>query len=221
MSGDAGVWTAYNNVRASRSEPRESTRALIAYAGPGAGRLALDLGSGAGVETEALVRAGWRVLAIDADPAAAGLTQARLPEELRDHVEVRTAAFDELTDLPPAALVHAAYALPFAGDGFEALWARIRVALEPGGWLGCTLFGVNDGTLGDGDEHGTGVVRHTRAQVVALLEGLEVVRLDEDEYDGGSFSGPQHWHTFDVIARCPRLVEHPADPPGSATTLTP
>ena len=45
-----------------------------------------------------------------------------------------------------------------------------------------------------------------REQVVGLLDGLEVVRLDEVEEDGRSSVGPKHWHRFEVVARRPVVV---------------
>jgi hypothetical protein len=42
-----------------------------------------------------------------------------------------------------------------------------------------------------------------RHQVGALLDGLDILRLQETERDGPASSGPKHWHTFDIIARKP------------------
>ena len=43
----------------------------------------------------------------------------------------------------------------------------------------------------------------SRDAVERLLDGLEIVALDEVEEDGNSFIGPTHWHVWDVIARRP------------------
>jgi hypothetical protein len=32
---------------------------------------------------------------------------------------------------------------------------------------------------------------------------LQILRLDETERDGQAYSGPKHWHTFDILARNP------------------
>jgi hypothetical protein len=42
-----------------------------------------------------------------------------------------------------------------------------------------------------------------RESVADLVEGLDVLVFDEIEEDGGSFLGPKHWHTFDIVARAP------------------
>jgi hypothetical protein len=52
---------------------------------------------------------------------------------------------------------------------------------------------------------------HTRRQVEMLLDGLDILRLDETERDGHAFSGPKHWHTFDILARKP-ISKHPPAP---------
>ena len=40
-----------------------------------------------------------------------------------------------------------------------------------------------------------------------LLDGLDILRLQETEPDGHAFSGPKHWHTFDILA-----CKHPPAP---------
>ena len=44
-----------------------------------------------------------------------------------------------------------------------------------------------------------------------LLDGLDILRLEETEQDGHAFSGPKHWHTFDILARKP-ISKHPSVP---------
>ena len=55
----------------------------------------------------------------------------------------------------------------------------------------------------------------TRHQAGVLLDGLDILRLEETERDGHAFSGPKHWHTFDILARRriskPQRRRRPAD----------
>ena len=44
---------------------------------------------------------------------------------------------------------------------------------------------------------------HARHQAETLLDGLDILHLEETEQDGHAFSGPKHWHTFDILARKP------------------
>ena len=46
-----------------------------------------------------------------------------------------------------------------------------------------------------------GMTFHARREVEGLLNGLQILRLQETEHDGHAFSGPKHWHTFDILAR--------------------
>ncbi|GAB3192593.1 hypothetical protein [Nesterenkonia suensis] len=46
-----------------------------------------------------------------------------------------------------------------------------------------------------------GMTFHTREQVEAVVAGLEVLQLQEHEFDRPSGRGPKHWHRYDVIAR--------------------
>jgi len=106
--------------------------------------------------------------------------------------------FGAVAELPPAGLVHSSYALPYAEpEVFARLWRAIREALEPGGWFGAHLFGVNDAGRAEGEP----ATYLTRAEVLGLLDGWEVVQFEEEDAVGPSFVGPRHWHVFHVIAR--------------------
>jgi trans-aconitate methyltransferase len=188
-------WSRYYEVHRSRP-PRQLLLDVLDCAGPGEGRQALDLGAGTGRETLALLEAGWRVLAVDAEQAAIDIIRGDAAV-YGDRLETAVGSYDEVA-LPPAELVHASYSLPFvAADRFQAAWSRVLAALEPGGWLLVDLFGVEDSW-----NDGSGALTfHTREQVLALLAGLEVEQLDEEERDGEAVSGPKHWHAFHVVAR--------------------
>jgi trans-aconitate methyltransferase len=185
-------WRRYNEGQLGRRVRPLCARALRA-AGPGAGRLAVDFGCGAGVETAALLTAGWRVLAIDGDAVAL--------DGLADTEGLQTACADlARAPLPPTDLFYAGYSLPFvAPDAFDEVWSRIRAALRPGAWLAVDLFGDRDSWAANPD-----LTIHDRAGVDARLDGLVDVEVDEEDRDGSSFGGvPKHWHVFHVLARRP------------------
>jgi len=189
---EPGAWSRYNATQRDRP-PRPLVQALLAHAGDGDGRLALDLGYGGGVETALLLLRGWRVLAIDGDPAAAESLRARLPT---GRLTIATRDFADLDDLPELHLVHAAWSLPYAGRHLPRLWDGLLTALVPGGWLACDLFGDRD-TTADADD----IARLPDDEVDRLLAPLEVAQHDVLEVDGTSFGGPQHWHVHSVVAR--------------------
>lgn len=173
---------------------------MLELAGRGCGRKALDLGSGAGVETRALAAHGWRVLAVDLD--------SRLPARIADLVRGgRVAAVvGDLRDvaLPQAELVHSSLALSFTDPAdFATVWEKIRSSLLPHGWLGVDFFGPRDDWA---DVPSLTIL--DRARVEELVDGMDDVRIDEEEWDGPSYGGdPKHWHVVQVLARRPGTMD--------------
>ena len=159
---------------------------------------AVEVGFGDGEETLALLADGWRVLAIDASPQAAEVLGPRVPAEIADRLEIRSTPAEE-TVLPRFDFLYAGYTLPFLGaEAFGRFWAHALDRANPGGYLAVNFFGPHD-TWADRPN----MQFHERAKVERLVEGLDVVVLDETEEDGPSFLGPKHWHLFEVIARKP------------------
>ncbi|MGX6602953.1 class I SAM-dependent methyltransferase [Micromonosporaceae bacterium Da 78-11] len=190
---DDAHWAAYNARQPGRPV-RELCRRAMDLAGPGAGRTAIDLGCGAGVETRALLDAGWRVLAVDGEPG----TPARLLRTIggrHDRLTVRTGHFAEVADLPTADLIYAGYALPYQNrDSFDRLWTLIRAAQR--GVLAVNLFGERDAWAGE-----PSMTFLTSAEVRARTAGLSVEHWHEEDEVGPAFSGPKHWHVFDLVVR--------------------
>jgi trans-aconitate methyltransferase len=190
MRHEAGHWADYN-ARQTGRPVRDLCRRALEITGPGAGRTAVDLGCGAGRETHALLDAGWQVLAIDSEAG----TAARLGAH--PALTVRTCAFEDLSGLPGADLVHAGYALPHQPRvSFDRLWTEVRSALRPGGRLAVDLFGVHDSWAGD-----PALTFLRDDEVRALVDGLEIEYWHEEDAPGEAFSGPKHWHVFSLIAR--------------------
>jgi trans-aconitate methyltransferase len=193
LSETPGVtdWTVFYD--ATGDEPWATLRdALDRFEQPG---LAVDLGSGTGRDTAELVRRGWRVIAIDAEPEAMIRLAARTD---LDHSQVTTqiARFED-AKWPDVDLVNSSFSLPFVpADDFGAVWGRIVDSLRPGGRFSGQLFGDHDTWASQG------VTCFTRSDVEALLSGLYVERLDEEEEDSQDAGGtPKHWHLFHIVAR--------------------
>lgn len=193
-------WAAYYRYTLGR-EPRPlfvRGMAAIEAAGAAPGS-AVEVGFGDGTETLRLLEAGWRVTAIDSAPAAAEVLAPRVPGPWLDRLTVVTAPAHE-AELPPIDLLYSGYVLSYlAPDAFTQLWATIRERLNPGGFVVVNLFGDRHGWAGDDPD----TTFLSRLAVDALLDGLEVLALDELDEDGPSFAGPTHWHVWDVIARRP------------------
>jgi tellurite methyltransferase len=188
-------WAGYLADQSGRGMRFLLDDALRMIDGPGR---AIDLGSGAGADTRALLRRGWRVLAVDREPAAIALLRGRVPPGQLPLLTAVPADFTELA-LPPADLVHCGWSLPHVPAArFDPLWSRLRGALCPGGWFVGQLLGDRDSWAG-----GPLSTSVDRARLATLLSGLIVVRTTEVEYDAGSYEGDKHWHYWDVIARRP------------------
>ncbi len=158
---------------------------------------AVDLGAGTGRDTLELLRRGWCVLAVDAEPAAIELLQERAPAGAA--LRTLLGRFDEV-EWGDADLVSSSFSLPFAPPpAFARTWDRIRATLRPGGRFCGQLFGVHDDWASAED-----MTFHARGDVERLLDGLVVERLDEVDEDGRTAVGDEkHWHVFHVVARRP------------------
>jgi trans-aconitate methyltransferase len=186
------TWAAYH-AQQHRRPPRDLLIRTLKLAGPGRGRTAIDLGCGAGIETRALLDAGWQVLAIDSEPS----TEARLRRTIGGHsprLTISTIPYAGLTALPTADLIYAGYSLPFQDRAsFDRVWSLVRAAGPR--WLAVNVFGVHDSWAADPE-----MVFLTRAEARSLTAGMRLVHWREEDEDGSAFSGPKHWHVFDLIA---------------------
>lgn len=195
VQDDGPAWAEYYAWSAGR-EPRPLLLAACQELGAGQGRMAIDLGCGDGTEALELLARGWSVTAVDATEAGLRLLNARIPAAAADRIRVICASFSD-ADLPRAHLIHAGFSLPYSPpQTFPATWARIRQALGPGGVFAGQLFGIRDSWADD-----PSMTFHARHEVEVLLDGLQILRLEETEQDGRASSGPKHSHTFDILAR--------------------
>ena len=190
-------WQDYYERTAGQPPRHTLLAALTRFGAAAIGRSAVDLGCGDGRDTIELLRRGWRVLAIDAEPSAIARLEARpdLPPDAR--LETRCARFEDAT-WPAVDLINASFALPLCPpDRFPAVWARIESSLVTSGRFAGQLFGERDEWRGE-----PGITHHTRAEVERLLAGFAVEMLAEEESDSITpYGKPKHWHLFHVVAR--------------------
>lgn len=188
-------------------EPDPGSLAAIDAARDGirASGLAIDLGCGSGNETLAMLRAGFRVLAVDALPEAVAMTVERAREErLSGRLTAERSDLATLSLPGGAALIHARFALPFVPQAdFERLWRGIRGALAPGGCFAGQLFGPDDQFAREAPAGSMSF--HDAAAVSRLIAGLEVLRNEEVAKEGHTALGrPKYWHVHHLLLRAPR-----------------
>jgi len=184
-------WSRY--YASSGDSPRETlVEAATRFDAPG---LAVDLGCGNGRDTVELLRRGWRVIAIDAEPQAIELLRSRAGDDPR--LETQVARFADAT-WPDVELVTASWSLPFCPPPrFPGFWRRIVSSLREGGRFCGQLFGDRDGWAPTED-----ITFLPRDRAEALFEEFELERFEEVEEDSHTVTGePKHWHVFHVVAR--------------------
>src|SRR6202011_472039 len=91
----AGARRGRSPLWAPGRPPRRTLLKALERFGEGDGRAAVDLGCGDGRDAIELLRQGWRVLAIDAEPAAMERLKARADLPAGAALETRCARFEE------------------------------------------------------------------------------------------------------------------------------
>jgi SAM-dependent methyltransferase len=198
LDASKSTWARYAEGTSGRDPMKFLARAIEQTAGEeGDGRLAIDLGCGAGNETLALLKRGWRVHAVDSEPRAIEMLESRVDKTQRARLTTQVGTFDK-ADLPLADLVFASLSLPFAGDSHDLSVRQALNAVKPGGWFVGVLFGHNDTWSSNTD-----VSSVDRGDIAALFTGFDPIEIDEEEFDGSSSIGEKHWHWYVVSALRP------------------
>ncbi len=195
----AAGWAAYYRQLRDRPPRRTLVTALDRFGVSPVDALALDLGCGDGRDIVEILRRGWRVVAVDAEPEALRQLAARgLPGA--DRI---TPVVGRLEDVPlpiDVQLVNSSFAMPLCEpDRFLDLWQRIREALPAGGRFSGQWYGVRDSWRG---RHG--ITFLDREEAHHLLEGFDIEMFEEEEADRVTPRGnTKHWHIFHIVARKP------------------
>lgn len=192
-------WAAYYEKLRDRPPRRTLLAALDRFDATPAGALALDLGCGDGRDTIEMLRRGWRVIAVDAEPEALRQLQAR-PLPPGSDVTPVVARLEEVPIPLGVQLINSSFAMPLCEPrAFRDLWGRIREGLPPGGRFSGQWYGPRDSWVGR-----PGMTFVGRAEAEAMLDGLDVEVFEEEESDGVTPRGTaKHWHIFHIVARKP------------------
>jgi SAM-dependent methyltransferase len=188
-------WASYYEKLRDRPPRRTLVAALDAFGKMPADALAIDLGCGDGRDIVEILRRGWSVVAVDAEPEALRQLAARqLPGALTPIV----ARLEEVPLPLGVRLVNSSFAMPLCEpERFHELWTRIRDELPIGGRFSGQWYGPRDSWVGR-----RGITFLDRDAALALLDGLDVEMFEEEEADSVTPRGnPKHWHIFHIVAR--------------------
>jgi SAM-dependent methyltransferase len=208
MSEDSEYWPRYYEVTADRPAWQTVRFAIARFrdddiarrspgGDPGASRFAVDLGCGAGRDTRELLRAGWRVLAIDREPAAGATLEGKVEAENRPRLQFHVEDLATVA-IPPCDLVNASLCLPFLHpQDFRATWARVVSAITPGGRFSAMVFGDHDESASDPE-----MTCLPASRIEADLDGFEIEHWSSEEDDKPTALGePHHFHLIEFVAR--------------------
>lgn len=192
-------WAAYYEKLRERPPRRTLVTALDRFGPSAAGSLAVDLGCGDGRDVIEMLRRGWRVVAVDAEPEALRQLQARPLPPGHDLTPIQ-ARFEDVPLPIGLSLVNSSFAMPLCeAEAFRLLWERIREALPSGGRFSGQWYGPRDSWVGR-----PGMTFIGRDEALAMLDGLELEMFEEEEDDGVTPRGnAKHWHIFHIVARKP------------------
>ena len=187
-------WAAYYRQLRDRPPRRTLVAALDAF-GETTDALAVDLCCGDGRDIVEILRRGWSVVAVDAEPEALRQLAAR---ELPGAITPIVARLEEVPLPLGVQLVNSSFAMPLCEpERFHELWARIREGLPAGGRFSGQWYGPRDSWVGR-----PGITFLERDQAMALLDGLEIEMFEEEEDDSVTPRGnSKHWHIFHIVAR--------------------
>jgi SAM-dependent methyltransferase len=194
---NSAKWAAYYDELRDRPPRRTLLKALDLFGPSAVGSLAIDLGCGDGRDVTELLRRGWEVVAVDAEPQAIKKLQERpLPDDAK-----LTPVVARLEEVPlpiGVRLVNSNFAMPLCEPAaFHALWERIREGLPADGRFSGQWYGPRDSWVGR-----PGMTFVSRDEALALLAGFDTELFEEEEDEGVTPRGTsKHWHIFHIVAR--------------------
>jgi 2-polyprenyl-3-methyl-5-hydroxy-6-metoxy-1,4-benzoquinol methylase len=197
VSADRDVSSRTSYARLCRDHtPNALVVEAVSILGRSVGGRALDIGAGSLSSSRHLLSAGFIVDAVDPDPHAAELAAAVDNSRLLMHcadiqdVELAERRYNIIVAM------HVLHLIP--RPDLHTLMPKITGWLIDGAVFCATFLGTRDSwarmpwraTVLRPDE------------VLELTSGLDVIRLDEREYDGTNVLGqPKHWHTLRCLFR--------------------
>ena len=159
---------------------------------------AVDMGCGAGNDTNYSLSRGYIVFAFDSEPAAIdSIRDLENAKSGQSRFRSEVATFADVT-LPSSDLVNAAFSLPFHGrKGVEELWAKIFRSIRPNGLFAVQLFGEED-SWKDRDD----LFFVSSDELSKFCEGYKTEFYKEMKGPGKTaVGGSKYWHVHHFVLR--------------------
>ena len=197
----ASGWAKYYAATEGRPPRPTLLAALDRFAAEGVCGIAADLGCGDGRDAIELLRRGWRVIAIDAEPVALERLRARPDLPAGARLDLRAATFEE-ADWGKVELVNASFTLPFCPPAaFPALWRKIDASIVTDGRFAGQLCGPRDSWAERGMDNRP-ITFHNEAAARGLFARYAIELFEIEETDSVTPRGEtKHWHLFHVVAK--------------------
>lgn len=194
MNSNTDVWQKfYQKTLTRKHHPRTAKAAELDNTGF---NKAIDCGCGTGADISYLADLGYQVVGFDLSNAALEICHKRF--ENKPSVEVAQASFENFL-FSESSLILANASLFFAKpESFDEIWTNLEGSLVSGGVFAGDFMGVKDDWA---ISHTIPITSLTKAQVMALLEGFDLIAFHErDELGQTQIGESKHWHTYSVIA---------------------
>jgi len=194
-------WAKYYKATEGRPPRPTLLAALDGFAAEGICGTAADLGCGDGRDAIELLRRGWRVIGIDAEPIALERLRTRPGMPRGAPLDLRGETFEQ-ADWGRVELVNSSFALPFCPPAaFPALWRKIDQSILAGGRFAGQLCGPRDSWAERGMDNRPITFLGEEA-TRALFADYTIELFEEEETDSVTPRGEtKHWHLFHIVAR--------------------
>lgn len=185
----------YDKTR--QNPPKKSIINLVRKIEPGN---ALELGTGAGIDSIYLLKNNWNVKSVDMNDVQDRINSELTLEEMKRFEFIKERFENLKLEKDEYNLVIAYYSLHFLKrDNFFTVFEKIKNSIKEEGYFSGTFLGNNDSWKKDGKDY-TFLTEEEIRDLFSDFKNLELRELDEDGKTTGS-GKPKHWHVFKVIAK--------------------
>ena len=156
------------------------------------GSTAIDLGCGAGNDTEFLISKGFKVTAIDSEEQVKDILDSKNLDKTK--YEVKIGDFSKI-EIPNADLILANMSLFFVKDNFEEFLRSLLNKINPKGFIVANFLGKED------DWHGSKTTIE-KEKLLEFFKDFDINYFSEEKYYSKTALGEnKFWHVYTIMAQ--------------------